>query len=177
MPWSLLCLTLLACIPATASAWTLSEAHLGFRATAEGETFDARFDDFTIRPSMDGRLPLAFDVEVVLDSVDSGYPDRDTEMRGPDWFDSAARPLARFRSTSIELLAEGGFVAHGELMLKGVGRVLAVPFDWDASIDRLSMRGGVEVDRRWFGVGPAEDDAVAATVTVSFAFVWVPADG
>ena len=166
---------LLICMPVPASAWALTEGRLGFIATAEGESFEAWFDDFTVRPSLGGTRPLAFEAEIGLGSVDSGYPDRDIEMRGPDWLDAEGHPLASFHGTSVESVA-AGFLVHGDLTLKGAVRTLAVPFHWEASADRLAMRGRVDVDRRWFGIGPAEVDAVAPTVTVIFEFVWMRAD-
>ena len=158
------------CLPISVPAWELTDSRLGFRATAEGESFDAWFNEFTIQPS-------AFEVEIRLDTVDSGFSDRDIEMRGPDWLDVEQYPLARFQSASVESVADGGFVTHGGLTLKGVDRTLAVPFTWEASEHRLVMKGMVDVDRRWFGVGPMEDDAVAPGVTVTFEFIWVRDDG
>ena len=165
------------CLPVSVPAWELTDSRLGFRATAEGESFDAWFNEFTIRPSIDGIQPSAFEVEIRLDSVDSGFSDRDIEMRGPDWLDVEGHPVARFQSTSVEPAADGGFVTHGGLTLKGVDRTLAVPFTWEVSEHRLAMRGMVDVDRRWFGVGPMEDDAVAPGVIVTFEFIWVRDDG
>ncbi len=172
-----LCVVLCVCLPVSASAWGLAEGRLGFSAVAEGEPFEAWFDAFTIRPDLDGTSPSAFEVEIELESVDSGYPDRDIEMRSPDWLDVEAHPLARFTSTSVEPIADGGFLARGDLMLKGVSRALAVPFTWEANDNRLRMTGTVDVDRRWFGIGPNEEDAVAPMVVVSFEFVWARDDG
>lgn len=150
----------------------LDESHFGFVGEIEGEVFSASFEHFSVRPLLDGRRqPLAFLVEVDLASVDSGNAERDGEMRGPDGFDVARWPVATFVSDRIEPV-DGGLVLHGSLTLKGVPRVLHIPVRWHADVDKAWLDGTVDIDRRWFSVGPGDDTSIAADVRVSFALSW-----
>lgn len=150
-----------------------ADSRFGFRAVVEGEAFEARFGRFSVTPLLDAdRQPVGFTVEVDLNATDSGSVERDAEMRGADWFDVAGHPRARFHGLAVEPAGQGGFVTRGELELKGVTRPLAVPFSWTVRPAGMQMTGQVELDRRWFGVGPADDSSVAAGVTVYFDLLW-----
>ncbi len=147
--------------------------HFGFRATVEGEEFEARFADFEVVPRLGAnRLPTGFSVAVTLAGTDSGNADRDAEMQLAEWFDSGVHPLATFEAREVAARPGGGFAASGALTIKGVSRPLTVPFDWRADARGLALRGAVELDRRWFGVGPEDDSSVAAPVTVFFDLMW-----
>lgn len=158
-------------------AGDMSEGRFGFRATVEGEQFEARFSDFSVVPQLGpDRLPTGFAVEIAVNAIDSGNADRDAEMQLGEWFDTAAHPVARFHAQGVEIAPRGGYVAKGELHVKGVGRSIAVPFSWRSNPGGTRMTGEVMLDRRWFGVGPGDDSSVAAGVTVFFDLAW-GADG
>ncbi|MCG6966476.1 MAG: YceI family protein [Chromatiaceae bacterium] len=164
-----------ACAAAYAADPTLTAgSRFGFRAVVEGEAFEATFGRFAVTPSLGAqRRPLGFDVEVDLHAIDSGNADRDAEMATSAWFDVARYPSARFRATRVEAVPAGGYLAHGDLSLKGVTRPVTVAFTWQPGPRQIEMRGQVELDRRWFGVGADEDSSVAAGVTVFFDLAWL----
>ena len=167
------CLLLLAGA-ALASAWvTQPQGGFAFRAVVEGEPFVAEFRRFEVIPAIDrAAMPVGFDVTVDLAAIDSGNRDRDREMASPEWFDLAEHPAAHFRSTSVTPLGDGAYVVAGDLTIKGAARRIEIPFDWQSSGSSAAMRGGVDLDRRWFGVGPDDDSSVGATVSVSFDLRW-----
>lgn len=150
-----------------------ADSRFGFRAVVEGEAFEARFRRYRVSPVLSpARLPLGFEVTIDLGDIDSGDADRDAEMRRPEWFDVARHPTATFSAEQVERATPAGYVAHGELRLKGVARPVAVPFDWVVQGSGVQMTGRVELDRRWFKVGPGDDSSVAAGVEVFFALRW-----
>ena len=150
-----------------------ADSRLGFRVIVEGEPLDAVFRYFEVQPQWDaGRRPSGFRVAVDLRGAESGVDDVDVEMRGAEWFDVQRHPLAQFRTVTIDTSADGNYLMHGELTLKGVTRNLAIPFQWDVDQTRIGMSGEVELDRRWFGVGPDDVSSVAAEVLVSFKLSW-----
>jgi polyisoprenoid-binding protein YceI len=107
-----------------------------------------------------------------MTAIDSGNADRDAEMRLTEWFDTAAHPVASFRTQEVRPGPQGGYVARGELRIKGIRRPIAVPFSWQSGPQGLRMTGEVTLDRRWFGVGPGDDISVAAEVVVFFDLAW-----
>jgi polyisoprenoid-binding protein YceI len=154
-------------------AGRMTEGGFGFRASVEGEPFEAHFGDFSVVPQLSPeRQPTGFAVEVVMTAIDSGNADRDAEMRLTEWFDTAAHPVASFRTQEVRPAPQGGYVARGELRIKGIRRPIAVPFSWQSGPQGLRMTGEVTLDRRWFGVGPGDDISVAAEVVVFFDLAW-----
>lgn len=163
-------------IPAAPAGELLAQpqSRFGFRGTVEGAAFDAVFNRFAVHPALDSRhIPNGFDVEIDLNAVDSGDAERDAEMRAPGWFDVARYPIARFTATRVAGDTKGGYLAYGDLTLKGITRPIAVPFDWQHDGERVRMRGRTELDRRWFAVGPDDDSSVAASVVVVFDLQWL----
>jgi len=147
----------------------MTEGSFGFRATVEGEQFEATFSAFSVVPQLGPeRLPTGFAVEITMAAIASGNVDRDAEMQLTEWFDIAAHPVASFRAQEVGIAPQGGYVARGELLIKGVERSIAVPFSWQSGPRGLRMTGEVMLDRRWFGIGPMDDSSVAAEVTVFF---------
>lgn len=150
-----------------------AERHFGFRVMVEGEPLEAVFTRFEVLPQWDAaRRPHGFRVEVDLRGAESGVVDVDTEMHGAEWFDTQRHPLAHFRTTDVDAGTDGSYLMRGELTLKGVTRRLSIPFEWQIEPTRLRMSGAIELDRRWFGVGPEDVSSVAAEVRVSFELAW-----
>lgn len=150
-----------------------TEGSFGFHATVEGEQFEARFGDFSVVPRLSSeRLPIGFAVDIAMADIDSGNTDRDAEMQLTEWFHTAAHPVASFHTQEVELDRQGVHVAKGKLTIKGMGRLIEVPFSWQSGPRQFRMTGEVTLDRRWFGVGPEDESSVAAEVTVFFDLAW-----
>jgi cytochrome b561/polyisoprenoid-binding protein YceI len=154
--------------------WTVSDgARLSFATAWSGEPITGRFTRWRAQIHFS---PAALDrskvvVSVDLRSVDTGNVQRDEALRGPDWFDVAARRSATFAATRFESLGEGRYVAHGVLTLRGAERRLSVPFH--LRIDGLVAKasGEADVDRTAFTVGQGEfaaTDQVPGAVKVTF---------
>ena len=154
--------------------WSLQpQSRFGFSAVVEGEPFTAEFRRFEVSPVIDrAGMPTGFDVTVDLGAIDSGNADRDREMAAREWFDTAVHPLAQFRSTAVRRQPDGHFVVAGELSIKGVGRPIEIPFDWRTGDSGAAMHGQIDLDRRWFDVGPPDDSSVDAAVSVFFSLGW-----
>lgn len=162
-------------VAAAAAEWHADTAasSLEFVATFEKAPAPGVFRTFDARVSLDegqaagGRV----DVSVTLASADMANADVNREIRGPDWFDAARFPLARFRSSGVRALAGKRFVASGTLDLKGVVRPVEVPFTWSEAGDAASMEGELTLERTAFNVGVREwarTDVIGPEVKVRF---------
>ena len=80
-------------------------------------TFRERLEDTTVT------------VEIDMASVSSGDRSRDDHLRSADLFDVEHHPVARFRSTRIEVNGSSATM-HGELTIKGVTRPVALAVDY-----------------------------------------------
>ncbi|MFK7955996.1 MAG: cytochrome b/b6 domain-containing protein [Lysobacterales bacterium] len=83
----------------------------------------------------------SFDVTVDTRQVDTQDEDRDTTMQDPDWFDSANHPLAHYRASRFERLANDAFVADGQLFIKGQPVPVELNFTVTGNHDRRVVEG------------------------------------
>jgi polyisoprenoid-binding protein YceI len=70
------------------------------------------------------------------DSITTGNEQRDTHLRGADFFDVENSPEIRFRSTKYEKVSDEKYKLHGDLTIKGVTK----------NIDLDVMYGGMNKD-------------------------------
>ncbi|MHB8148492.1 MAG: YceI family protein, partial [Vulcanimicrobiaceae bacterium] len=80
-----------------------------------------------------------------------GDRDRDTALRGPDWFDSEHFPLWTFASTSIAPTPTG-FTMNGTLTIHGVARPEHLDVTIEGPADRPINHATGRVDRHSFGM-------------------------
>ena len=147
-------------------------SELRFSAWYEGEEIPGRFGRFSVRlgtGAADGE-PVSLAVEVRMSSADMNDGEVNQELAEPEWFGTAAYPAARFVSDDI-VPADGGFLARGQLRIKGVERPLEVPFAWRPDGRQGRLTGAVELSRLAWQVGAGEwasDASLADRVRVSF---------
>ena len=159
---------------ALAHEWRMQgEGELLFEATWEGEVVPGRFRGFAVSLDTDdcNIAGSVLTVTVNLDSTDMGDPDINEAIAGDEWFAISVHPVATFKSDSIQARADGGYVAAGQLELKGVRLPVAVPLTWTESDGRAEMRGEVVIDRTRFDVGSgdwATGAPIGTNVRVSF---------
>ena len=134
------------------SAVTVSALQQGERFTGTIRAFDAdiAFDPDDLGSSqVRVRLPLA--------SLDLGNADRNDAVPGKVWFNTKLHPVATFESTRIR--RDGaGYVADGELTMKGLRRAVSLPFTLEERGEQTVMRGSVELDRTEWNLGEAPWD-------------------
>ncbi len=88
-----------------------------------------RFDKFSGKLFADSSDPSKSSVEFTAqtDSVDTNVAPRDADLRSPNFFDVAKFPELTFKSTHIANRGRG-YVADGDLTIKGVTRSVSIPF-------------------------------------------------
>lgn len=87
-----------------------------------------RFNEFDGRFSWDSESPEDSSVSVNINtaSVDSNHAERDKHLRGADFLNVAAHPVARFESSSVSAEEEGALKITGNLSLNGVTREVVI---------------------------------------------------
>lgn len=140
-----------------------AQGTLEFSGAVEGSGFSGTFGEFSVTYCMpdgkpaDGRI----EVQVELASADSGNRERDEALKGEEFFAVEQHPRAEWSSSAITCDGDG-YVAEGELMLKGIRAGQAIRFtlapDGDGLVARgeFVMSGAAEVDRQRFEVGTGE---------------------
>jgi polyisoprenoid-binding protein YceI len=143
-------------------------SHIRFSAEQEGKTFTGEFQEFSGLIRFDPSNPEAGSVkiEIPLQSVDAGSNDRNSTLPDKVWFSTKKFPTAVFTSTDISSAGDG-YLAEGELTLKGTSLPIELPFNLDIEGKKAVMTSVIEMDRTRWGVGAAPwdtDEWVSKTV-------------
>ena len=134
-------------------------SHIHFTALQEGEAFTGGFAEFSGTILFDPAAPEtgSVDISIPLKSVDAGSRDRNSTLPGKVWFSAKKFPVAQFTSSEISK-QDDGFLAKGELTLKGLTVPIELPFELEIDGDRAVMTGQVELDRTQWNVGASPWD-------------------
>ena len=148
------------------STWHLDPAHSSVEFSVKHmmmTTVRGRFKTLNAKLTGDEAHPQGCCVEVELDvdSIDTGVADRDAHLRGPDFFDGQNHPKIHFKSTRLEgdFDREGDrFKAVGDLTMRG--QTIEVTLDctfegrgkdpWGK--DRAGFSARTDLDRREWGL-------------------------
>ena len=143
--------------------WNIDTAHSGVNFTIRYlmvSKVHGRFGNFS------GSLDLDVDditrsvVEASIDtsSIDTGAPQRDAHLRGPDFFDAEMFPAIRFRSTRIEKGEDNRYRVIGALFMRGVTRQITLDVEYGGRAkdpwgkERVGFFARVALDRKDFGL-------------------------
>ena len=147
---------------AQAGAWNVAidSSSVGFTGEQQGSKFSGRFERVGAMSDFDPASPSSGSVtgSVETESVNTRDYDRDATLAEADWFDPANHPEATFESTSIEPAADGMFVAHGNLTIKGKTRPADMSFSFSQDGDTAMFDGKLSIDRFDFNVGEGWND-------------------
>jgi len=146
---------------ASAGEWQVVEdsSRVKFTFIQQGSRYDGRFEEFDAQIDFDPSNPAAGRIVGVVqtESVKTRDFDRDATLQDPDWFDTANHPEARFESESIEKTADG-YVANGQLTLKGKSNPATLSFTWEPSESGAHFLGKMTVNRFDYNVGEGWND-------------------
>ena len=97
-----------------------------------------------------------FNVSVDASTVDTDNANRDSHLRGSEYFDVENFPLISITSTKIDKTNKtdlGFYYFTGNLTMHGITKPLAFPFHIEKINDNYLFTGDFEIDRLDFGVG------------------------
>lgn len=118
----------------------------------------------TIALAGSGALPARITATLDPRRVDSGNADRDEDLQGPDWFDTAKFPVWTFASTAVRGGSSGGtFVVDGILTVHGVTQPVALTVTPGGSSARPSYHAVGKLDRHGFGMRTTPIDGLIGT--------------
>jgi polyisoprenoid-binding protein YceI len=100
-------------------------------------------------------------VEVTIDAstVDTREPDRDKDLKSPNFFDVAKYPTITFKSTKVESAGPGKLKVTGDLTLHGVTKSVVLdvtspksPIKDPWGLQRTAVSGTTKINRQDFGM-------------------------
>jgi len=165
---------LLAAGPCGAASWQADgqSGELRFTAVQAGAKFTGRFTRFRVALDLDPAAPAQGLLEVTVDtgSADTADGERDAVLASQDFFWTEKHPQAVYRAKGFRVDGKG-YIAEGDLTLRGVTRPVAVRFTVKPGARRTVMKGGARIGRLEFGVGQgdwADTTWVADAVEIAF---------
>ena len=145
---------------ASAAQWNMrpKESTLTFVGNQAGADFEGAFQTFTADIQFDPHnlASSRFDVTIDLASVNSRDSERDDIIRGPDLFDVARYPNARYVAEKFTARGGAKYTATGKLTLRNVTRDVPIDFNFETQDSGAWLRGAARIRRLDFGVGQGE---------------------
>ncbi|MFI6459872.1 YceI family protein [Streptomyces sp. NPDC050538] len=143
--------------------YTIDPAHttLGFTARhAMVTNVKGKFLDFTGTLHLDGTDPAksTASLDVKMDSIDTGSPDRDGHLKSADFFKTDEFPTMTFRSTSAESLGGDDYRITGDLEILGTTKPVTIDLEFNGAAkdpfgnERVGFEGKAEILRSEFGL-------------------------
>ncbi len=171
---------MLATLPARAADYVQAAGStLVFASKYDGEVFTGSFPGFSTKLSFDPADLAAskLDVTIPLASAKTGNDDRDSTLRGADFFDVGKFAQARYTATRFRSLGGNRYAADGTLDLRGVSKPVTLTFTWTAGAAPV-LQGKATVKRLDFGVGGgdwSDTGTIPDKVAISTKVVFAPA--
>lgn len=160
--FSLICAALSS--PGYASDWQSDSAKssLQYATSFEKSPVNGAFKEFSVLYTVNEKgKPTRLAVKVSIASADMHNSDINAVIRNGEWFNVAQYPQAVFASDNVKaiIISErtNDFIANGVLQLKGVKRLVSVPFRWQEISDtKALMTGNLTLNRADFSIGTGE---------------------
>lgn len=144
-----------------AGRWELDPVHttLEFRVRHAGlARVRGVFEDFDGSVEVGDDGSVRGEASVATASLTTGIGARDEHLRSGDFFAAEEHPRMRFVTTSVEIDADGGVTARGELTIRDTtreidlsGEVLGYGLDDDGA-ERIGIELSGRLDRRDYGL-------------------------
>ncbi len=150
-----------------------------FEYALNGETRTGRFAEVEGEGVFDPDAPEAarMEVRIAARGLKLEHPVETAFAQGPEWFDAANHPAARYRLARLEG-TEGDWTALGDLTIKGSTVIIRAPLALTLGETTATASGALTVNRRDFDLGLGLSDVVldiGDAVTVRFALALRPA--
>ncbi|MEU0696501.1 YceI family protein [Streptomyces niveus] len=110
--------------------------------------------------NLDGSKPenSSASIDVEIESIDTGAPDRDGHLRSADFFDVETFPKMTFRSTGAEQVGGDEYRITGDLTIKDVTKPLTIDLEFHGKAtdpygnERVGFEGGTTISRSDWGL-------------------------
>ncbi len=122
-------------------------------------TVYGKFNEYEIDLTLDlaNAANSSVTARIHVPSIDTNEPKRDNHLRSGDFFDAENHPEVLFVSKKVEK-TDTGYIAHGDLTIRGVTKQIALPFIVKGPItdsqgnNRVGIEAKLTINRQEFGV-------------------------
>ena len=165
-------LTFLAGFSTFAQTYTLDKTHakLNFSIThLMISDVDGSFKDFSVKltSTKEDFSDAIIDLTAAINSIDTDNDQRDTHLKGPDYFDAAKFPTLIFKSKSMKKVADKKYKLAGDITIHGVTKPIELDVVYNGSAIHPYTKKTVVgfkisglIKRTDFGVGTTTPSAI-----------------
>lgn len=122
-------------------------------------TVRGKFREFTgvIQLEESDLTKSSVNVKIQTATIDTGFPRRDDDLRGPGFLEVAKFPEITFVSSRVEKQGEN-YVLVGALAMHGVAKEVKIPFTYNGKatdqvgVTRIGMEGSLVINRQDWGI-------------------------
>jgi polyisoprenoid-binding protein YceI len=150
-------------LSALTGEYAVDPAHssIGFTARhAMVTNVKGKFLDFTGTLHLDGTDPSrsTASLDITMDSIDTGSPDRDGHLKSSDFFKTDEHPTMTFRSTKAESRGGDDYRITGDLTILGTTKPLTIDLEFNGAAkdpfgnERVGFEGKAEIKRSEWGL-------------------------
>ena len=114
----------------------------------------------------------SFNLTVDTNSIDTRSDRRNSDLKGPDFFDAKQFPTLTFKSTSVKKTGDNTMDVTGDLTIKGVTKSITVPMEVTGTgkgmrgETRTGFRTNFTINRMDFGVSADPEPIIGNEVHV-----------
>lgn len=143
--------------PVAAADYVQQRGGLSFVGSYQGETFTGLFPGFSTRLQFDPANPAAakLDVDIPLAGADTRNGERDSTLKGADFFNVARFATARYSVQGFTALGGDRYRADGTLQLRGISKPVSLTFTLSGG-DNPVLVGQAVVKRLDFDIGAGD---------------------
>lgn len=137
-------------IEVSAQNWEIKE---DYEITFSGTKAEGSFGGLkgTIQFDPNDLINARFNVLLEVSSIATGNKTKNKHARSENWLYAEVFPEIRFSSTQITK-APNGYVAVGQLDLRGVQQEVYIPFTFSNQGEEAVFQGTLQVNRKDFGI-------------------------
>jgi polyisoprenoid-binding protein YceI len=141
---------------AAAVRWHLQteKSSVSFNIKNFGRIVDGTFAGMNADISFDEKDPAKskIDASIQVGTINTGNKKRDKDLKSEKYFNQEKYPAINFKSRSVVKTADG-YVAKGDLTMKGITKEIDIPFRFENMGDHGEFKGTLSLNRRDFQVG------------------------
>lgn len=153
----------------------LPQSSIVFVSKQMNVPMEGKFNQFNAQLQFDPeKLETAqAQLDIDLNSIDTGSPEANEEVKSKGWFHVKNFPTAKFISTSVKKLENNRYEVLGKMSIKGKTNPMTISFEFKSQNQNATFEGNFVLKRSQFGIGEgiwSDTSVVADEVLVRFKF-------
>lgn len=133
----------------------LPQSSITFVSKQMNVPVEGKFNQFTAQLQFDPEKPETAQAQLGIDlnSIETGSPEANEEVKSKGWFHVKNFPNAQFVSTSVKKLENNRYEVLGKMTIKGNTNPMTITFNFKPQDKNATFEGNFILKRSQFGIG------------------------